>query len=167
MATITIAGHECNFPQIPHATLKNYEPTPRTWILAWKTPEPVHQVMLTSLLHSAFAITALERPPYLVEDGQRTIYLLEYPNQAVLDNIERWLYWTCGINFYLKNPYRIAKAEDDIELNSHWDEYALTTTRKGKRPLLGKTPPSHTVKPFDSHPDYGGSAITLHETLRT
>lgn len=166
MAEINLCGHICVFPQVPHATLIQYGVTPRTTELAYKTPNPTVNMMLTCMVQSMYLITALERAPFLVEDGARTIYLLEHPNKQVLETLASWLRWTVGTQFSIIEPYRIAKTIDDEEHTNCWDGLELVKDGNGKRPLVGKHPPARTLpKPHDPYPPDGGAPLTLHQTI--
>lgn len=168
MAEIEIAGHLCIFPQISHAILKTYGVTPYTYELAFATPPQTHSITILSMLWSMAEITAIARPPFFVEDSkERTIVLLENPNKSVLETVERWLYWTCGTQFKILCPYRIAKTKDDLKHAELWDELSFVKNKAtGQRPLLGKHPRAATLpKPRDMFPDNAGNPLTPHPTI--
>lgn len=108
-----------------------------------------------------YQITALERPPYFVEDDKRTIVLLEHPNKQVLETLERWLHWLVGNQYLIRCPYRIAKSDDDLQYSETWDALEIVKTKDGRRPMIGTHPPSRTLpKPVEMYPDDGGSALS-------
>lgn len=160
MAEINIAGHMCQFPNINRAILVNYGVTPRTYELAFKTPPSPASLMICTMLQTMYMIQALERQPFLVEDGQRTIYLLEHPNKSALETVEQWLGWLVGTRFYCKCPYRQAKNNDDMAHAEIWDSFAITKDGNGKRPFVGIHPPSKTLPPIpDAYPEDSGAEI--------
>lgn len=160
MANIEIAGHVCTFPSLDINILRNYHPTPRTTQLSYVTPPRPHNLMLIAMMDSMYAIGAIERPPYYCESGHRTTILLEHPNKNVLDTLERWLYWTVGTRWKIMTPYRIAKAADDEAHYEKWDSLQLVKTPAGKRPLMGRHPPSRTLPRIpDQYPDDPGATL--------
>lgn len=108
MADYEINGRIISFPGITYQALKTYQPTPRTWILAWKAhEESCVNLAVNMLLHTMYTISAIERPPHIIDDTNgKLIYLLEHPNENCLEHITTWLRWTCGTNYYCKCPYR-------------------------------------------------------------
>lgn len=160
MGQIIIAGHTCTFPQVGHAILNTYNVSPRTYELAYKTPAQPASLMIVLMLQTMYMIQALERQPFFVEDGKRTIVLLENPNKSALESLTTWLSWIIGPQFKVLCPYRLAKTNDDLQHYEIWDKHALTTDSDGKRPLLGEWPPSKTLPPYpDYNPDDLGASI--------
>lgn len=167
MGEINIAGHTCVFPKISHAILNTYGVTPRTYELAYKTPPQPASLMIVTMLQSMYLIQALERQPYCVEDGERTIFLLEHPNMSALETVEKWLGWLVGTRFYCKCPYRLAKNIDNLQHTELWDSFAITKDGNGKRPFVGVHPPSRTLPQIpDAFPsDQGAQIHRLNEYI--
>lgn len=136
MATYNICGLECGFFNIPHGVLETYHPTPRTFVIAWKCPNPTLQLTLQMLLNSAYELQAIERPPFLVEDGGRFVYLIEHPHPTIFESIERWGHWACGASFVFVCPYREKKHVSVQRFYADWDDLIFTPTKSGTRPLL-------------------------------
>lgn len=155
MAYYNICGRACNFYKIPHGILTQYQPTPRTFIVAWKTPkDPLCNILLGAILQCAYIIEAMERPPFCVEDGERSVYLIEHPNTQVLETWQQWAHWTCGAAVLYTNPYRVAKGEAVQQMDKALDDLLYTRTANGKRLLLGNAPLSKHLPPFPNHCDY-------------
>lgn len=136
MATYNICGLECNFFNIPHGILENYQPTPRTFVFAWKCENETMALTLIMLLNSAYELAAIERPPFLVEDGTRRVYLLEHPHPTIFDFIERFAHWACGASVVFRCPYRAKKGEEVERFYRACDDLIFTQTKLGTRPLL-------------------------------
>mgnify|MGYP003305429776 CR=1 FL=1 len=141
MASYNICGRECNFYSIPHGILSNYKPTPRTHILAWRCKNETLNLTIIMLLNSAYVLGAIERPPFLVEDGERMVYLLEHPHPTVFDPIEKFVGWSCGTNCMYRCPYTYEKAKYICEGYRDWEDLIFTKTKMGTRPLLNNPNP--------------------------
>lgn len=164
MAEIEIAGHVCMFPSIPAQTLHTYGATPRTTEVAYVTPSAPLNLTLIAIMDGMHAIGAIERPPYYIDGGQRTIVLLEHPNKQVLETLERWLAWAVGTRWKIVTPYRIARNNDIAEHAEMWDSLQLVKTKDGRRPLMGVHPPHRTMPPIPDHyPDDAGNPLTIPE----
>ena len=138
MATYNICGLECSFFNIPHGVLVNYQPTPRTYVMAWKCQNPTLQLTLQMLLNSAYELQAIERPPYLVEDGERFVFLLENPHPTIFDVIERFAHWSCGASVIYRCPYKFQKGHEVEKYYRACDDLIFTKTKLGTRPLLNQ-----------------------------
>lgn len=103
------------------------------------------------LINSAWELQAIERPPFLVEDGERIVYLLENPHPTIFDVIERFAHWACGASVVFRCPYRFQKG---IEVENYYracDDLIFTQTKLGTRPLLNQDTLSKSRTPI---PDY-------------
>lgn len=144
MATYNICGIECNFYNIPHATLatylNGYGVTPRTHILAWETPCPILQIAITSQVLALHTIGAVEVPPLLVEDGRRTAYLLENPNQRLLEMISEWIR-IIGVKYLSENPYRRKRGEviDEMDEKIRLEPYKRPSYAYAMKELKAQT----------------------------
>lgn len=136
MATYNICGRECSFYNIPHGILENYQPTPRTYIMAWKCPNETLNLTLIMLLNSAYELQAIERPPFLVEDGERRVYLLEHPHPSIFEVVERFAHWACGASVVFRCPYKVKKGEEVEKFYRAADDLVFVRTKLGTRPLL-------------------------------
>lgn len=153
MSKYNINGLICEFPACTTAQLTQYQPTPRTRLLAWVTPSsPVQNVAVISLLSAMYEIGALERPPYLIEEGRRMAYLLEYPNNSCMDNLTFWVRIFSGTKYTYLHPYAIARADMIHEADRTWEDIRYTKTRNGRRPLLDIE---------RTHPEWGCSPLPL------
>lgn len=161
MATYNICGLECPFYNIPHGILANYHPTPRTFVIAWRCTNPTLQLTLQMLLNSAYELQAIERPPFLVEDGERFVYLIEHPHPTIFEHIESWGHWACGASFLYTCPYRNKKFESVQKFYRDFDDLLFTPTKDGSRPLLGNSGLSKTLPPIPDLYD------TQQQPLRT
>lgn len=118
MSIFNICGRDCQFPRISFAVLQNYQPTPRTYLIAWRGNEATLNIAMTSLLHAAFFIGGMERPPYLAEEGEGYhIYLLENPSQSILANLQWWLAALFPAHCQLTQPYKIERDKALLELD--------------------------------------------------
>lgn len=161
MATYNICGLECPFFNIPHGVLENYKPTPRTYVFAFRCENETMRITLVMLLNSAWELQAIERPPFLVEDGERFVYLLENPHPTIFEFIERFAHWSCGAAVAYRCPYRFKKGLEVEKYYRASDDLIFTQTKLGTRPLLNHDTLSNSRPPI---PDYYD---TSHPPLRT
>lgn len=113
MATFSICGEEILFPSVPREILDLYQPTPRTWLFAFKTDDDTIMITLRMLIDTGCIIGAFERDPVpainKTAPGEnktyRIGYLLEHPSQTVLDHILFFAQATCGTDVYCRCPY--------------------------------------------------------------
>lgn len=161
MASYIICGRECSFFNIPHGILENYKPTPRTYVFAWKCENETLRLTLIMLLNSAYELQAIERPPFLVEDGERFVYLLEHPHPTIFEFIERFAHWACGASVVYRCPYRFQKGLEVEKYYRACDDLIFTKTKLGTRPLLNQDTLSRVREKI---PDYYDQE---HAPLRT
>lgn len=137
MSKFAINGLVCDFPACSVAQLHQYQPTPRTRLLAWKLLPPTFNVTILMMLNSIAETGGMERPPYLIEEGQRYVYLLEYPSNSMMEAVTQWLGIFGGYSNYIyKHPYREARAMAIQEADENWKDLVYAKTATGKRPLL-------------------------------
>lgn len=153
MSKYNINGLECNFPACSQAQLTEYKPTPRTRLLAWETPASATMNLAIVLqIQAMFEIGAIERPAYLVEEGRRMVYLLEYPNDACMDKVTFWVRVFTGTKYLYLHPYAKARAEMIKQADRDWEDLKYTKTRTGRRPILDIE---------RTHPEWGCSPLPM------
>lgn len=107
MSKFHINGYECDFPSIPFDTLKAYEPTTRTYIVAGRAKEPVGRLFIRALVDEGIRVGALERV-LPVELGERVVFLMEFTSQEWRDHFEFFLRIECGPDRWaVINPWRV------------------------------------------------------------
>lgn len=156
MSKFLINGLTCEFPACTPGQLSQYQPTPRTRILGWEKLQSAQQnIAIILLLQSMYQIGALEREPYIIEEGRRMVYLLEYPNDYCMENVTFWVRVFCQTKWSYLHPYAKARADMIHDANRQWEDLKYTKTKSGHRPLLDfeRTHPEWGCSPIPQMPD--------------
>lgn len=149
MSTIFINNHECTFNGVNYTLLANFKPTPRTWLVAWKTSQSdidtARDILLLQMCHVSYMLEGLELHPVECSNDlrERHILLLEHPHRALLESLEHWLCRTTRpSDFLLKCPYQVALNEfKEKQRQKHVeDEYEILSAinRARQRAALAK-----------------------------
>jgi hypothetical protein len=90
-------------------------------------------------IHAMYTIGAVEIPPLCVEDGKRTCFLLEHPNQSVLQHIVDWIAYT-GVKYISECPYSIVRGQQlaELEREQNFEKYRDPQYRKQINALKGE-----------------------------
>lgn len=130
MSKILINNLECSFEGVEYTLLANFKPTPRTWLIAWKTSQgnldTARDILLLQMCHVSYMLEGLEMQPVECSTDQRArhILLLEHPHRALIESLEHWLCRTTRpSDFLMKCPYRVALNDfKEKERQKHVDD---------------------------------------------
>lgn len=127
-----ICGRECLFPSIPTAALANFQPSTDTFLIAWKSNEPIFNLTFINLLNTAYLIGGIIKPPFLaLQENNRYAFLIEQPNTSILEHIRYWINACCSPLYFIECPYRLARERAKLELEEDWDDLEFYILHRG------------------------------------
>lgn len=134
MCKYTMGGFETSWPAVGYNELDNYHPIARTYLIGWKTDNPLENYALNCLLMAGFDRGFYQRKPLSVGPGDFSLFLVDVAEFCWLQHLQDIIRILCGNRWCCYSPFERASNQWKVES----DEFDVMHKAKVERYVTHK-----------------------------